>query len=734
MADKINYADKVTVAGKNLPDINLGKSGDFNQIKSKYNALLDELGLGTTDDNVRIVSINTGGATNKIKGTLDLITDSSSTKQYLVQVRPGTYIEDDFTIPQYVSLLSTGGNLVTEIEANTTTGTLITMTTGCSLSGFTLKDKTGGIGVSIVSSGDFNINGNSIKDIQTGININNSGSKVTVFNHTLATSASTITSGILCQSGNITVDILKVLNNSTVTNIIRCIGDSIVTTRNIESFSSNVSIGIKQEGTSRSNIYGVSLVACNDGVVIQDGVTGTYNNVKIFNAQQDGFRCDVGTGAEKTITFDGVVLDSSTRYDFNVIDSNFNAYGWVQALADKSFVNPGANIRTQVLDLFSGDEAMGFLTEVHIGSMTRPSESCFGEGDSHTTQLVYTETSGGSFVDVTTEASSSTSSTYTYPGLGVDNAIYVANLVPDSSGADYLFYGVKTIISTAQVGGTVVAEYWNGSAWMEFNACTVESSGSYFKYAKDYFNQTGSFQIKFNPDITDSTTDWVPNDPMLLGDTYYWVRFRVTSIMTTAPIFEQNKIRVSSSEKNPDGSDEYHGNSRSIKKLTLDSASPIEGSMQSWDVYVDQNVGVGFLNNRFTAVGDIYGVKFELPEDCDTSGKLILVWKGRFAAGGSPQFTARLNVVQPGAAYTNSEPGASGNTITELSTIRAVTADVREDFRVDIDISEAIPARSDGFGDEIWISLQYTTRSTSGNFDLTGVSANYLSDQNGRHL
>ena len=55
---------------------------------------------------------------------------------------------------------------------------------------------------------------------------------------------------------------------------------------------------------------------------------------------------------------------------------------------------------------------------------------------------------------------------------------------------------------------------------------------------------------------------------------------------------------------------------RTVKKLTLDAAGPIEGAMQSQDIYVDQNVGVAFENNRFTAVGDIYGFSFELPEDC----------------------------------------------------------------------------------------------------------------------
>lgn len=735
MADKITWTDKVALAGKSLPRVNLCTDNDLNEIKSAYNGLVDELGLGGVDDNVRIVSINTAGATNKIKSTLDNITDSSSNKPYLVIVRPGAgtsaYVEDNFTIPSYVSLISTGGNLVTEISANTTTGALITMSEGSSMAGFTVKDKTSGVGVQITGSGDYNVTNNKIIDVQTGIDVNNSSAKVIVFNHALETSSSTITDGILCQSGNITVDILKVINSSTVTNVIRCIGDSVVTVRNVETFSSNVSVGVKLEGTSRINAYGISIVASQDGVVVQDGVTSTFDNVKIFNVTQDGFRCDVGTGDEKNITFSGSLIDGAGRYDLNVTCPNVVANGWLQAVVSNSYIHPSADATTQTLDLFSGDKSFKFASEIHVGSPTRPSESVFGEGDSHTNQLVYTETELGVFANVTTAAKSVSGSTYSFPGVIADNSIYITTIQPDSTGSVLTFPGIKTLINTAAVmgSGEIVLEYWNGAAWAEFNGCTTLSGGSYWKYAKEYFERTGSYHIKFDPDIV---SDWTANDPMTLGTSYYWIKFRIKTAITTSPVFEQNKVHPHRSEKNPDGSDEYHGDSRVIKKIIVDAAGPIEGNMQNADIYVDQNIGVGFESNRFTAVADIRGYSLELPEDADTSGKLIIVWKGKHASTGNAQFTVRLKVVKPGDAYTNTEPVSSGLEKTVLTAVTAVTADARQDYRVDIDISDAIPARENGFGDEIWFSIQNTTR--SGNFDITKVSANYLSDSRGRHL
>jgi hypothetical protein len=172
---------------------------------------------------------------------------------------------------------------------------------------------------------------------------------------------------------------------------------------------------------------------------------------------------------------------------------------------------------------------------------------------------------------------------------------------------------------------------------------------------------------------------------------------------------------------------------RVYRKLVVDAVRPLEGNMQTASIYVDENVGVGLEKNRFTTVSDILGVSFELPEDCDTSGPLIFVWKGKFAATGNAQFLVRVKVVKPGDPYTNSEPAPSGDVLTVTTELRAInTINAREDFRVDLDISSAIPSRENGFGDEIWVTIQNTVR--SGNFDYTKLSANYLSDFSGRHV
>jgi hypothetical protein len=380
-----------------------------------------------------------------------------------------------------------------------------------------------------------------------------------------------------------------------------------------------------------------------------------------------------------------------------------------------------------LLDTQEGDEGLNILGELHVGSSLNPVESVFGGGDSHIFEYIYTENSGNIFEDETATAKSFSDSTFTFDGVDVNSSIYIANRYPITYG------GIKILIGTAVAIGTgsIIAEYWNGSGWVEYNGCTSLSTPGFLKYAKEYFKRTGSYHIKFNPFMTDN---WVKNDPIspAIGEDLYWIRFRITSAINTSPAIQQIKIHTSRTEINTDGTLESHVDARTYKKLVLDAAGPIEGNMQSSDIYVDEDVGVAFDNNRFTATADIYGFSFELPEDCDTSSPIILVWKGKFASNGSAQFTVRAKIVKPGDPYTNTEPAASGDVLTVLSELKAVVTDTREDFRVDLDISNAIPSRENGFGDEIWITIQNTTR--SGNFDHTKYSANYLSDFNGRHI
>ena len=723
MANKITYADKVNTKAV-IQRFQQIVAADMNEIKANFNGLLDELGVGAISDNLIIFSVN---STGDLADTVAAITDAASNKIYKIEVRPGNYVTKPVTLKPYIYI--NGVDKAACIFNKTNVGDTIFDLVGFSgIDSLTVKGATSGIGIDKIDAGFSFATNVTVIDCATGLHLNNAGG----FMESDITFSGTFTHGVNLEAGNLILRQPAVAGISTLTNFVKASGsNSILTLDRPLSFSPNITTGLNFTDGCRVSGNGINIVFPTDGMV----VSGTDTQVRLkvasfFNCSNDGVRVE-NVGTNTFLSMFATTVDGSGNLNFNCLNPDSIIYGNGFSDTSKFFIIDGATVNIYILDSFEGDRGLKNLGEFAVGSQLRPAESIFGEGDSHTFLKFYTETELGAFTDRTTEAKSASGSSVTFDGLLADNAIYIADDLINTLGNALLFHGVKLIINTAGVYnyGDIVAEYWNGSTWTEFNACTSLSEPPFWKYRKEYFNRTGSYHIKFNPAILD---DWAENDPVSLGSDRHWMRFRIVNTITTAPIFEQFKVHTSRSEKNTDGTDEYHGKGRTIKKLVLDAAGPIEGNMQSSDIYVDENVGVAFVNNRFTQTSDIYGFSFELPEDCDTSGVIILAWKGKFASAGNPQFTVRANIVNPGDAYTNSEPGASGKTKTVLSTIRAVTANVREDFKVELDISDAIPSRDGGFGDEIWITVQNTTR--SGNFDHTKYSANYLSDFNGRHL
>jgi hypothetical protein len=727
MADKLTYTTKESVTDNQLPAKNKGRAEDWNEVKTKFNTLIDELGTGATSDNLIIYSVN---STGDLASVVAAITDASASKIYKIQVRPGDYTTTPVTLQPYIYINGVD-KAACRFTASSVSDTIFTLVGSSGIDGLTVIGATSGKGIDYTSSSGFAFANNVTEiDCQTGISFNGSGTAAMEIDG--VSFNGTFTTGVDHNGGNLILRAPVVVGDSTLTTFISSDSSaSILTLDRPLTFSANVVTGISFTNGARISGNDFNVVGATDGIVI----SGTNTQARIsaggvFNCTNDAFRVD-NTGTGIIVELKSVTLEGSSNLNVNILNVSTTLTGLVYTDSSLTKAVDGATIIIQISDDFEGDEGLKNLGELAVGSQLRPSEFIAGEGDSHVFLKCYSEISTGGFTDRTTAAKSASGSTLTFDNNLANSAIYIANDLETTGGDHLVFHGVKVIIDTACVCnyGDVVTEYWNGSAWTVFNSSTQLADAPHWKYRKEYFNRTGNYHIKFNPAILD---DWTENDPMSTGTTRHWMRFRLTNTVTTAPIFQQFKISTNRSEINPDGSKEGHGYGRNIKKLNLDASGPIEGNMQSQSIYVDNNVGVAFSNNRFTAVADIYGLSFELPEDCDTSIPIIIAWKGKFSSAGSPQFTVRRNIVAPGDPYTNTEPVASGKTQTVLSTIRAVTADVREDFSVEIDVSDAIPSRSGGFGDEIWVTIQNTTR--AGNFDHTKYSANYGSDFDGRHL
>jgi len=755
---KIGYEDKEKLVNKpSVADKNKVRAEDMVEIKASVNDLYDAVGVGAADDNVKIVSINTGGAINKIKGVVEAIVDSSSSKTYLVQVRPGIYTEDDFIIPSFVTVVSTGGHLVTKIKANTTTGTLITMANECSLGGFLIDGKTGGTAVSFVDSGHIGITRNSIKDCDVGCYINNSDAIVHIKDHELETDTSTIDDGFLLESGHITLEGIKVINDASVNNIVRVIGDALPTIRDIESFSSNVLIGIKLEASSVSNVYGISIVGAQDGIVVTDGVTGTFDNVKIFNVSQDGFRCEVGNSGSKHLTFASSIIDTAGRFDMNFECPNVKAFGWVSAVVSNSFIHPQAVIVAQILDLFSGDEAFRFISEIHVGSPTRPKEFVSGEGDSHVGLLAYTSDDDISYTDITAAVKSNEGSLFTFKGNAAGNSIYLSSVVPDSSGNPLPFYGLKTIVDTAAVlgAGNFSIEHWNDiSGWVDDgNYMESQSSGHYYSNANSIFENTGSFHIR-GPLLlsieSDPNLTWDVNDPITSGTDRYWIRIRIKNTVTTAPIFQQFKLHSNRFEVNGDGWLEYFGSARPIAKLpwevqVFEKATGTD--VKDQDLYLSKSIDNGGKKNKFVAQetdpnkAQRIGFKTSLPLDMDTSSAVDFQWSvitDSIATPGTVDWIIRWGFESDGDNVYTTSAAAPTTAPNEQEIAYASTSPVAVNkvkwYRTLLNVSSMISRREDGFGDTIWVSIERSSTDThSGDVSLVAMAAYYTKWCEGGH-
>jgi len=239
--------------------------------------------------------------------------------------------------------------------------------------------------------------------------------------------------------------------------------------------------------------------------------------------------------------------------------------------------------------------------------------------------IVYTY-DGSSFADVTTEARSASDSTFTFPNLNTNTAIYIASSLTALDVIEH--YGIKTKVSTAAVfnTGTIVLEYWNGSSWAEVNAMEVNSGGGYYPHAKNYFQDTGGHHIRYDASL--AIDGWSKNDAITpsLGTSYYWTRFRIASPIQTAPIFEQFKLHTSRFEVNDDGWIEYFGKARPIGRLGWDFGvlEKAGGAGDDRDIYLGDTLDVGMKKNRFDN-GKLARVGFNtvLPMDLDTSTPII---------------------------------------------------------------------------------------------------------------
>jgi hypothetical protein len=541
------------------------------------------------------------------------------------------------------------------------------------------------------------------------------GANSSITGHALTATGGAFDAGIHVDNGaRINIDIVK-------------LGDPPLIT-------SNLSYGLYVDNASTARLTALSVAFSDVGVFCNNASSITALSLSCFT-------CNTGvesgsTGANELNIFGGNIKDS-TNYDVKV-SSATAVTRLMGTLMEESKVdiNPSSAMYSLTLDESGGDEGVNIRGELHVGKPEVPTESVFGQGDSYTNgMLVYTYDDGTTtYTDVSTAAKSLTGSTFTFTGTDVDDAIYVSSDKQDAS--DYLHhFGVKAAIQTAAVAnvGDIIAEYWNGSSWATVDTMSTDSGGNYLPHANNLFTRTGSEQIRY--DVALSEDNWTKNDPPSTGTNRFWIRFRIATAITTAPVFEQFKLHPSRFEINSDGFPEYFGDSRPLASLPWSAADvkPAGTTVGNQDIWYSDNLDVGMDENDMTS-GDRVTFHAAMPADMDTSSPVKFRVGFRAAATGTYNYTVRYTWATPNSTVYLTAAAAPATHPNEQSVTSSVSATSGELtwLQEDLYYRGAIGHRDGGFSDVLVVGLEADT--IPGNLTVMIVDGKYTKWCEGEHL
>jgi hypothetical protein len=631
-----------------------------------------------------------GGQFTTIAAALASISDNSATNTYVIQVYPGIYQENPLTMKSYVDVVALASVQSVKIEAINPSANLITMASEVEFANFILDGVTTGACISATGILSSFVTKIELEDCEYGVRATLAQISVSETRHRTGT----MTNFIHAQNGAFVRVLGSFVASGTLTNTFSATGTgSTMILTSSGSFSTSVT----------------NAIFVNDGAIIRGAgllLDGATNAIHIGS-----------TGSETTVQLGNVVANSD-EYDIFVDTNNANialASGVVDR--NKIKIPYGNDISIFINDQTEENKGTVNLGEFATGSPENPSEANFGEGDNYTAgMLVYTFNPTGSvYTEVTELAQSVSASTFTFPGTATNNALYISSDRTDPQGNFVRFQGYKSFTSSTGLTpgtGAIIHEYWNGSAWTSMKVmCAHELL--YYSYDSSCFLRPNSpEQIRFDHNIIDN---WTVNDPPSTGTNRYWIRVRISSTVTTAPIFEQFKIHSSKTEIGSDGTINFFAEARQRRTFItspsqilfgLGNNTPNDDSFTvgtgavSW---TDQRIDSVFLGTG-TNLRELTG-SVALPKGIDTSNGLRarVYWKKTNGSTGNVQWqidylvrgarnvpvTNGTNIDPTPRASGDSITGSAGSTISTTPTGSglAATEIILSEFTTEIDIS-----------------------------------------------
>lgn len=266
----------------------------------------------------------------------------------------------------------------------------------------------------------------------------------------------------------------------------------------------------------------------------------------------------------------------------------------------------------------------GFL----VGRVGSGQPSCFGEGGNHEIGMTILTSDGVStFNDITNSLKSNNNNTANaFAGTAIGNALYIGGSVDRFP---YISIDVATAISPLPSIDNIVVEYWNGTAWTEIKIMSTDFSNPYLPHAQEKFS-LGQYNYRFG-----ILTGW--SETTVNSINSFWIRFRITTAITTIPVLNQITLGTSNKKINSDGFSEYFGSAQPVSVIPFFARilRSFYDPGANGEFFLSDTIDINSSNNRLRdGRNDRISDVFNIPMDMDTSKAGIMRMTVTIPSGG----------------------------------------------------------------------------------------------------
>ena len=610
-----------------------------------------------------------------------------------ILVSPGTYDEEGLTL-QGRTLIGTGGweHTVLGVDPTLATTNIITLDSDAYIQGFGINvPKTAFAGINCTQTGGTNSiydisfygNGETGTSLGTGI-IRQGGGK-------------TIGANVRVEKGGIK-EVFKNIQGVLALEGIH-VPQSQGDIQDVLLVTTNDPTGAAPTVAGRAQFLGFNCGKGDNGpfgpgngvvniVRTEGGAPGIIPNALIFTANFfNSENAVAGAGQYERIEILGGRFENITGYSV-ILDLGGNAQETVYrisanhqptylyspltaALSEFSlnFTQEQTNSLTSSYNIFGADQ-------VAIGFAERGSDVAIGRGAPYTTGMKVLTTDntagpasdGGNFIDVTAAAESRVGSTFSFQTNVANETILVGTQRVDIVGTPLFFYGIESFMdATSSPLSDIVAEIWDGAAWVNVNFHSVAEDRGY-SYGNTVFWRANVIElVRFK---VDENTTWTTKT--INGIAARWMRFRIVTPGASNPTIQRFRLIESSTNISRDGVLSSLGLSMFRKNISLNG--PIwTGNISGPNTLVDfeQDIGVGpvythaIRSSLFDALGVRATIQLPIPVGTCTAFPLELRLNYGFTNGaatainvGTPcQITTRVTIVKASGTLVASTAG-----------------------------------------------------------------------------